>query len=1397
MSWNSGYNYNNQYHEPNVWNGDPNAQFVNQNPNYYANNPGNQYVSFDQFLSQMQTNGTSQSASNNFNSVQYQNYTGSEGNSFAGASMVQATPQLESYNFHVNASSGAEMYQAVAQMQYPGVANGYEGEVAFKSTLTPTATEFVPKSVAVLPPIENDKTFELSTHLNGVNNKTNRNSSEKNWRDRPSGSEQSQGKHKTNNRNQDNDSSLIKKYDSAESGQYPPEPSIANKKNNSRKESSPSHETNHKNNESNARDTDSTYSRKEDYNSKHQHGKNRDYNSKSQDTGHRNRDSNSRNQDNYRNQDNGSRSDYRNQESGSRYENRNQEDGSRHDNRHQKGGSRHKDRNQEGGSKYDGKNQESGSRYDSRNQEGGSRYDNRNQDNGSRYEGRNQEGGSRYDNRNQEGGSRYKGRNQEGGSRYDNRNQEGGSRYEGRNQDGGSRYDNRNQEGGSRYDSRNQEGGSRYDYRNQDDGSRYDNRNQESGSRYDNRNNSECNNQKGKSKDSFVGGTFYNSSVSSDRKSQDPRNSKGSEGPLSNNRNWAGSQRLRSERNVMDDEQYASNYMPYREERASKGQERGIKVQGASSPMRNKSKTSNTHNDHAGASDLTQRERLSEQLDKGTLECLVCCERVKQTDSVWSCGNCYHVLHLRCIRKWAMSSVIEGKWRCPACQNTSSTVPTEYRCMCGATRNPEHVRGGAAHTCGGACRRGRACVHPCTLPCHPGPCPPCQATVSKQCGCGAETRSVLCSSKLSQLCAGRCRRKLNCGKHECGKECHEGPCDECQETVTQVCYCPAAKPQTVPCTSTTATRVHWSCGSACARVLACGAHVCRAACHAPPCAPCRLAPDQVLTCPCGNKRIEPGARKSCTDPIPLCGNICAKPLPCGPAGDKHFCKVECHDGECPGCPDATVLQCRCGHSSREVPCADLPAMIDNVFCQKKCNKKLSCGRHRCRLLCCALESHRCQLPCGRSLTCQQHRCEQTCHTGHCAPCPRLGFTELRCECGAQVLLPPVACGTPPPACTAPCRRARPCGHPPHHSCHAGDCPPCVVFTTKPCYGAHEERKTIPCSQDEFSCGLPCGKPLPCGKHTCIKTCHQGPCDTTKCTQPCAEPRSCGHPCGAPCHPPAVPPAPPARCPAPTPCRRAVTVTCPCGRRSAQSTCHENTALHNKMVSALAAAKMQEGGTVDLAEVSRPGASLKCLECDDGCRVEQRTRQMALALQIRNPDVSAKLAPRYGEHARAWAQRDPAFAQQVHQALTDLVQKAKKSKQKTRSHSFPSMNWQKRQFVHELCEHFGCESVAYDAEPNRNVVATADREKSWLPAMSVLEVLSREAGKRRVPGPVLRAPANTAGTAAAAVAGGAASKPSSSGWATLTSTNAWAARSQPKPAPAAAEPKIDYFDNPPE
>lgn len=91
-----------------------------------------------------------------------------------------------------------------------------------------------------------------------------------------------------------------------------------------------------------------------------------------------------------------------------------------------------------------------------------------------------------------------------------------------------------------------------------------------------------------------------------------------------------------------------------------------------------------------------------------------------------------------------------------------------------------------------------------------------------------------------------------------------------------------------------------------------------------------------------------------------------------------------------------------------------------------------------------------------------------------------------------------------------------------------------------------------------------------------------------------------------------------------------------------------------------------------------------------------------------------------------------------------------------------MNRDKRHFIHECCEHFGCESAAYDQEPNRNVVATAVKDKvslfsqydfrrifllipyfkrlqAWLPSVSVLELIQREQGQRKVPGPILNRP----------------------------------------------------------
>lgn len=124
----------------------------------------------------------------------------------------------------------------------------------------------------------------------------------------------------------------------------------------------------------------------------------------------------------------------------------------------------------------------------------------------------------------------------------------------------------------------------------------------------------------------------------------------------------------------------------------------------------------------------SQREKLIREIDGGRLECLVCYDMIKPYSSVWSCPNCYHIMHLNCINKWAESSKSEEGWRCCACQNISKALPREYFCFCGKTKNPQFNRNDMAHSCGDVCGRvdRENCPHKCTNLCHPGPCPQCQ-----------------------------------------------------------------------------------------------------------------------------------------------------------------------------------------------------------------------------------------------------------------------------------------------------------------------------------------------------------------------------------------------------------------------------------------------------------------------------------------------------------------------------------------------------------------------------------------------------------------------------------------------------------------------------------------------
>lgn len=743
-------------------------------------------------------------------------------------------------------------------------------------------------------------------------------------------------------------------------------------------------------------------------------------------------------------------------------------------------------------------------------------------------------------------------------------------------------------------------------------------------------------------------------------------------------------------------------------------------------------------------SKCSQREKLIRELDTGRVECLVCCELVRPTQSVWSCLNCYHILHLTCTTKWANSSQSDDGWRCPACQNVSKKIPREYFCFCGKLKNPVYNRSDVAHSCGEVCGREELCDHPCTLLCHPGPCPPCQAMVQRSCGCGRMTKPLQCSQKEEIACDAVCSKPLNCEIHCCQRKCHVGGCNDCEESLEHECHCGKQKKQ-VTCTVSNLDNTKFCCEEICDAQLDCKNHNCVKVCHAGSCGDCALSPGLITSCPCGKQAIVKGERESCLDPIPVCKAVCGKQLPCGTPGSHHVCSAKCHLEECPPCNKTTMVKCRCGHMDQQVKCKLLQTRADDARCKKRCTRMRSCAKHKCNQECCIDYDHICPKTCSQALTCGRHRCDKPCHRGSCPTCHRVSFDELTCECGAAVIFPPVPCGTTKPPCSKPCSRQHPCSHPVLHNCHSDpNCPPCVVLTTQSCYGKHEQRKTIPCYQASFSCGLACAKPLPCTRHRCIKPCHQNGCQSEGeiCRQSCTTTRtSCAHQCKAPCHE--------GDCPQDLPCRETVEVTCECGNRKQTRTCHDFSKEYRRITSAQLASSMQEmqrGGSVELSDILGTGKpkSNKTLECSDECRTLERNRRLAIGLQIRNPDLTAKLQPNYSEFLRTFAKKDPALIKMIHERLTELVKLAKESKhQKSRSFSFPVMNREKRHVVHEMCTMYGIESVAYDAEPNRNVVATADRFKSWLPSMSLLEVIQRESGQRRVIVPNLNAWGRTA------------------------------------------------------
>lgn len=740
----------------------------------------------------------------------------------------------------------------------------------------------------------------------------------------------------------------------------------------------------------------------------------------------------------------------------------------------------------------------------------------------------------------------------------------------------------------------------------------------------------------------------------------------------------------------------------------------------------------------------TQLGVLIDQLTSGSYECMVCCDRVKQQHAIWNCEKCYHVFHMICIKKWARSPAAhadEEGWRCPGCQNINKKFPNVYKCFCGKVKEPEWNRRETPHSCGEVCGKKRShnasCTHPCNILCHPGPCPPCPASVIKPCLCGKISEKVRCSQQKPLTCTDECGKPKNCGIHKCEVICHSGECNDCSVLVEQACFCGKNKRE-VLCGSKESKLVSdavgnnvYSCGIVCEKKLSCGSHLCEEICHPGECADCPLTPINLKTCPCTQTKIsditdEHGnkyERRLCTDPIPTCGKICGKPLKCG--GDSvHTCQLRCHVGACPPCTTNTsTVHCRCGKSENDVPCAEIPD--EPYICDRRCNKKRKCGRHKCGKTCCTDEEHNCMQICGRKLECKLHRCEELCHRGNCHSCYNVSFDELCCHCGAEVLYPPIPCGTKPPECLRQCIRHHACYHPVNHNCHNEDkCPPCVVLVKKQCNCGKVIRSNIPCYQTNVSCGAPCKKVLPCG-HNCLKLCHPGSCqeEDGSCTQPCSIMRvECIHPCAMPCHQGKA-------CPS-SKCKAMVTLKCVCGNRQMQVECSESSAILQRLSSESLARQHNAKESVDISGIFQASSGRqKILPCNDQCATIERNRRLAEALDIADDNDAEPEQQLYSPFLLSWAKKDPVFVQGVEQELVNLIDAIAWLDQSKRSFPFPSMRREKRQVIHELAEVMHCKSVSVDEEPNRNVVVTAARGISRIP-----RILLGDIAKKKAPAP---------------------------------------------------------------
>lgn len=780
----------------------------------------------------------------------------------------------------------------------------------------------------------------------------------------------------------------------------------------------------------------------------------------------------------------------------------------------------------------------------------------------------------------------------------------------------------------------------------------------------------------------------------------------------------------------------------------------------------------NTSSSEEGVSEeeeLSSEEEVDESIEgtiireiqQGIYTCLVCLSEIDTFSKVWTCNSCFRLYDLKCIRDWAITGStrnLENKtWKCPSCNIPRKEIPKRFTCWCGKVSDPtpniDHP-----FSCGNTCDEPYPnCVHSCSAICHPGKHPICGAVgPPMRCHCGKKERQLPClitPYKEGWTCDEPCENIVCNLGHKCSiRECHLGYCGPCKEMVEVRCYCGKNYNKIVcherfPKRCFLNSQEYWigqfPCKEKTEIYFDCGKHKNDVTCQPLPSKVqvCPFSPSQVTTCYCGKTKVDPFERKSCSDPIPECGSVCGKLLPCG-----CRCLFKCHQGEC-RCANVLDIKCRCENYSFLVPCQFLRQGY-RPKCKHKCPVLLSCRRHHHNEVCCAYEqtaltrervkrkavrrglrasmsddhevmtvepAHICTRTCNRLRSCGRHYCDALCHSGPCSICLESSSSDLPCHCGKTVIPAPVRCGTKI-ECHEQCVREKPCGHKQEpHECHGDDseCPRCTEKVTKRCNCGLKEVSNVMCSQENISCGTTCRQPMECG-HPCLKVCSQT-CTKSKvhahpksCTDFCRKRRStCPHYCKEKCHYRKA--GMPASCDKMM-CTDLVHITCQCERKSVKVPCGASLTLKSKI-----------GET---------------LECDDICMKRKRNAELKAALSVSDEEDKGSL---YSEFVIETFKKQSNWCARIENFIRSFVSERSMDKDNetlsfSNCHYFSPMSKPQRRFIHELASSYKLYSESQDTEPNRSVFIIIVKSTD-LPQYSISEAIEIQKKVQEPPPPI--------------------------------------------------------------